>query len=236
MNRKVLGQILLVLGAVLGLGMASLALWAEIEASQYGFLRYTTTRLTSLRCPVFIGPQETLPIRATVVNQKADYRARFTVRITKSSPTFFETETERFRLDPGERKVLQWTVGPENIDMGHFIFVDVYQFGGYPNPTRQSQCGIFVLPFSGLSGKGALWGGGLLTLALLWGGWWLGRRGPRGREDNMALTRVLDALVILIPVSMAAAFWGPWLLAAPLVVLDLLCLLGVALFAVVRVE
>ncbi len=232
MNRHRIGKALLVLGALIGIGLASLALWAEIEASQYGFVRYTRDRLSSLRCPVFIGPTETLPVRVTVVNRKADYRAQFTVRITKSSPVLFETQTTSLRLDPGERQTLEWTIGPANVDLGHFIFVDVYQFGGYPNLPRQSQCGVYVLPVP-LPGNLFLWGSLVLTLALLWGGWALWRRGaPDGGTD----TRSLTALAVLVPLSMGVAYWGHWLLAAPLVLLDVLALLGALLYGLLRLD
>ncbi len=235
LNRHRLGKILLLVGALLGLALASLAAWAEVEASQYGFVRYTRDRLSSLRCPVFIGPHETLPITVTVTNRKADYRASFSVRITKSSPLMFETDTERFRLNPGERRVLRWTIGPDNIDLDHFIFVDVYQHGGYPNKPLQAQCGVFVLPVD-IPGNVFLWGGILLTLGLLWGGWLLWQRGLRSWETQTGFARGLTALAILVPVTMGVAFWGHWALAIPLIVLNLFFVLGVLLYLVLQVE
>ena len=235
MNRHQIGKTLLILGALSGTLLAGLAWWAEIEASQYGFLRYTRDRMSALRCPVFIAPHETLMVRTRVTNKKADYRARFTVRITKSSPTTFETETERFRLNPGESRVVAWPIGPENIDMGHFIFVDVYQYGGYPNIPLQAQCGVYVLPFD-LPGNLVLWGGLAITLALLWGGWLLWRRGLVSHEANSATTRALDLLAITVPLSMVVAFWSHWLFAAPLLLVDVMALVGLLIFSVARVE
>lgn len=234
-NRHRVGKALLILGALLGTLLAGLAWWAEIEASQYGFVRYTRDRMTALRCPVFIGPHETLAVRTKVTNKKADYRAQFTVRITKSSPAMFESETVRFRLAPGEHRVLEWPIGPENIDMGHFIFVDVYQFGGYPNRPLQGQCGVFVLPFD-MPGNLALWGGLLLTLALLWGGWLLWRRGLVSDEVDTAMARALEFLALIVPLSMAVAFWGHWLFAAPLILLDLMTLAAFLIFQVAQVD
>ncbi len=235
MNRHQVGKILLIVGALLGTLLAGLAWWAEIEASQYGFVRYTRDRMTALRCPVFIGPHETLTVRTVVANKKADYRASFTVRITKSTPLTFESETERFRLAPGERRRLSWTIGPENIDMGHFIFVDVYQFGGYPNIPLQSQCGVFVLPFD-VPGALVQWGGLLLSWLLLWGGWLLWRRGLQSHEEGSAVARGLDFLTVVVPLSMVVAFWSHWLFAAPLLLLDVVTLLGLLVFSALQVD
>lgn len=236
MKRRTIGTTLLILGTVLGMILASLALWAEIEARQYGFLRFTRTQLTSLRCPVFINPEEHLPIQARVTNRRAKYRGQFTVRITKSAPGIFEQQTERFRLSPGESRTLRWEVGPENIDLDHFIFVDVYQFGSYPNEPRQSQCGIFVLPVPWLSGTTFLWGGLLLTLALLWGGWALWRTEQADWEINPAVRFGLNSLALLVPLTLVVAFWGNWLLGAPLVMVLFLAVFGILLYSGLRLE
>src|SRR5215212_3944676 len=89
---KPLFSILLVLaGILIGLLFALLAVWADYEATAYGFLKRANTPLRGLRCPVFIGRNE----RATVsikVSNPTDQTISPSVRSELSTPLTTDTK------------------------------------------------------------------------------------------------------------------------------------------------
>lgn len=223
MTKQNLAILSIIAGAALGWLLAGLATWAEIEATQYGFPTYTQNQL-ALRCPPFLGPQEQGRVQTSLRNE-ANYTATFTVRVMRSSVTGFDEVTERIKLAPGERRDFTWPIGPEHVDLGRFIFVSVHHFGGYPTPPRQSVCGVFVTPWPWLTGQVTTWGGLFLTLVLLGGGWLTLRRNLTAYEASDPFHRTLGLLVVLIPLTMVAAFWFHWFLAAALLTIGFIALM-----------
>mgnify|MGYP006304225863 CR=1 FL=1 len=114
-------------GILVGMFFAVLLTWADLEAYLFNPpIDPQTLNLKSLRCPILLNGDETGVISATFPNP-ADRERRRTVDsfITQGSVLLTQEERERFDLEPGEERTLQWTISPENAAWGRFIFVRI---------------------------------------------------------------------------------------------------------------
>jgi hypothetical protein len=111
--------------------------------------------------------------------------------------------------------------GPDNIDLGHFIFAETLVYSFYPIPERQGICGIYIL---NLPGRGGPIVAVMILLSLLgmgaglYGLHHLSNPSPR----VLIARRPLLALVVLMTVSLIVTiigWWGPGLILLILFVL-----------------
>ena len=110
-----------VLGVIIGLSLLGISAWADMESTFYGFDRLANAGLGGFRCPVVMTRQETRAVSLDISNP-TDRRISPSVRTDISTPALPEQFTENIALEPGESQRLEWTVGPDNIDLGRFIF------------------------------------------------------------------------------------------------------------------
>ncbi len=198
-----------VLGACFSLILAVLATWSNLEAAFYGFERRASTPLPGLHCPILLNRTETGIVSIKVSNtttQKlsASVRAEFSSPLTPMSSLSFAD------LKPGESKTLQWTIGPENIDLGYFIFSQVLVYSTYPLPDRESSCGTFIVD---TSIPGTVLTGSLLLLGLagiVVGLGWLWRIQAQS-VDTLRALRPCTFLGIMIVVTLSFSLFGLWL-------------------------
>lgn len=135
-----------------------------------------------------------------------------------STPVEFDAQLEHMQLAPGQQITLQRTVGPENIDLGMFIFVSTLVYSSFPLPDRQTTCGILVLPVS--NGTLLLILGTALSVLLMAAGTYLLYK----NEWFVRRSRSMLFMVATTVLAMVLAFMGWWLVAAILVVLSVLTL------------
>ncbi len=138
------------MGVLIGLTLALIAAWPDYEASSYGFARRASAPLNGLRCPVILNRDETGTISLKISNT-TDKPLSPSVRMEISTPDIPDSFLESMRLAPGESRKLEWSIGPGNIDLQHFIFASVLVYASYPIPNREATCGAFIidLPISG---------------------------------------------------------------------------------------
>ena len=208
-------------GILLGLLLSILAVWADYESTSYGFPRRAQAPLRGLTCPVFMGRNE----RATVslkISNPTDRNLSPGVRTEISTAGEPVSEVEAIPLAPGEQRILQRTVGPGNVDLGMFIFVDALVYSVYPMPDRETTCGILVLPIA--NGTYPLILGTLLSMLFMAVGAYLLHKGdpPSGRS------RSLFFLVIATLLAMMLGYIGLWLAALLLILLCFFTLLHIA--------
>ena len=222
------GMALFVVGIVLGLAVAGLSVWANTEAAFFGFPHFTINHLTRLDCPHFIAQDEYADVRTQLVNTNA-HPATVGVKSWVSVPLAWELKTEHRRLEPGEAWLWSRTIGPENRELRHFVFVSVYTFGGYPMLERQGICGVYVLPIKGVRGEMIMWVAIGISLLTLISGWWLWRHGEQERKTAPAAGWTMNFFLIVVPLTLAAVLWLTWMLGVVLLVISVLMLVIVGL-------
>jgi len=220
------------LGMLCSLTLAALSTWADLEAAFYGFERRASTSLPGLHCPIFLNRNETGTVSIKVSNTTSQklspsFRAEF------SSPLEPIAALDFANLNPGEAKTLRWTIGPQNIDLKHFIFSKVLVYSTYPIPDRESTCGTFILdlPIPGNVVAGLLlvfglagMGGGLI---------WLWRT-QSGDANVMRALRPFTFLAAIVVVALFTSLAGFWLQALLLLAVVLIMLIVTMNFLVFR--
>jgi hypothetical protein len=217
-RKPVFPVILTLTGILIGLLLSLLAVWADYESTAYGFARQAQASFPGLSCPVFIGKNESGAVSVKISNP-TDQIISPSVRTQVSTPQIFDVKIEHARLAPGEQITLKRNIGPENVDLGMFIFVDALVFSAYPIPARENTCGILVLPVT----KGAyLWilGTALSTVLMATGIFILYKRDQPARPSHSLLFMVIATMLAIF-----FGFKGWWLLGALLIVLLVLTLL-----------
>jgi hypothetical protein len=221
-----------VIGAAIGLFLIVISTWADLEATSYGFERLASGGLGGLRCPILMTPEESSTISFTISNPTDDLISP-SIKTQVSTALLPEEYLEHLRLAPAASQRLQWTVGPENIDLEKFIFAKVLVYSAYPLPSRETTCGIFVV---NLPGNGQVILAILILLSFLGMGWGLYSLN-RSRSTSIWLAKRFAGLVfvaLVIVIGCILSFTGKWLLSVLLMVvllLTILVLIGTALTA-----
>lgn len=217
-----MGVALFIVGAAIGFFLSVGAVWANLEASFYGFNKLTNERLDSLRCPPYMTINETATISVRLTNT-TDRTINQLVRAQFSTPALIiSTDTAR-SMPPGATEVFSWQVDRNNVDLERFVFASVYRFSNYPMPAQQSICGIFVLPLPWLTGLQFVIITGLLSIAGLVVGWRLWEQGNKPVRDHaLEASRAMQFMLGLVPLTMLVSLMGIWILGLMLLVVYLL--------------
>lgn len=196
--------ILALTGILMGLLLSLLAVWADYESVAYGFPRRARAPLQGLACPVFMGRNERGVVYLKISNP-TDRNLSPSIRTQISTSSVPVSQLEAVRLAPGEQVTLQRAVGPENIDLGMFIFVDALVYAVYPLPDRQTTCGILVIPFSDGTYPWIL--GTALSVLFMAAGTYLLYK----NELTVARSRPLFVMLIATILAMTLGYIGWWL-------------------------
>jgi hypothetical protein len=216
----ILSIMLYIFGVLIGFTLVLLATWSNVEAQFYGFYRRASNPLPGLRCPILMTDGETTQISLRIKNT-TDKPLSPNIRMEISRPGMLFLSTQTVKLQPGESKTVFWAIGPDNIDLGHFIFAETLVYSFYPIPERQGICGIYIL---NLPGRGGPIVAVMILLSLLgmgaglYGLHHLSNPSPR----VLIARRPLLALVVLMTVSLIVTiigWWGPGLILLILFVL-----------------
>lgn len=193
------------LGVLLGFILAAGLTWAQLEASFYGFPHYSDRSLSGFSCPRLMTRNEQAKIHLQISNP-GQSPLRQMVEVMISAPGPLISDQLVVSLQPGERKVLSWSVSAEqNLDLGLFIFARAYRYPTYLGPMAQATCGILVLSLPG-SGKA------LLPIWLILVGVLLVPRLAKGREFltvQEALAYRALALATVLSLFIALEGWWP---------------------------
>ena len=207
---------LTLIGILMGLVLALLAAWADYESTAYGFVRQAQAPFQGLICPVFIGRNERKIVSIEISNP-TDQTLSPGVRVQISTPSEPDSKLEHITLTPGEQITLHRTVGPENVDLGMFIFVNALVFSTYPLPDRETTCGVLVVPLA--NGVHFLLLGTAISISLMAAGIYMlykrDRPGPRS----------LLFMVVASILAMTLSFIGWWLAGVVLIVVLILTIL-----------
>lgn len=225
--RHLFPVIVTVIGILIGFLLSVLAVWADLEATTYGFLKRAQAPFQGLSCPIFMGKNESQVVSVKVSNP-TDQTLSPSVRTEVSTPMVLDYKLEFLRIAPGEQATVQRTVGPQNIDLGRFIFVSVLVYSAYPIPNQENTCGIFVLPVSSGGSLILILGTTLSILLMSTGLFLLYRNGITTRRP-----RSLMFTVVVTALAMLFGFIGWWMQGIILLVI-LVLMLAISLNSLVR--
>ena len=197
------------IGTAMGLFLILTITWADMEAASYGFSRLASPGLGGFRCPAWMSRTETNRI-ALKISNTTDGPLRPAIRTQISTPGIQKEILESVQLAPGESKRLEWEVGPENIDLEHFIFAKSMVYSAYPLPSRETTCGIYIID---LPGRGEVILPVLIGLSLLGMGWGLYGMKKWGHSNAWVSKndRILAFLAILVALGFVLSLRIGWL-------------------------
>ena len=233
---RFVGVILYITGILAGSALVALSAWGDIEASTFDAALQTDETLRGLECPVFIGKEENGVIAAEIVNTtERDVSPVVRARITQGYVTLVREHRGNVDIPQGESARIEWDISAEDAAYRQLILARVYQFSNYSLPSRQSTCGVVVVPLPGLTGQQfyiLLFVSSLVfsAIGLLF---WI----PNRREEADPGGRKLRAYIYLATYLLAASLLnllGNWLVSVGLVVLAFLSLIAVTSFALIE--
>ena len=208
--------ILFTIGILLAITLSAIAAWADYEAASYGFPNRANTPLNSLNCPILMTKDETQTVSVTIRNQ-TDKPLYPSVRVDRSKPFEPVTTVESLDLKPGESRMLKWSIGPQNIDLGQFIFANVLVYASHPTPDRESTCGVLVLP---IRGNGQL----ILVLATIFSVLSIASGAYLLQTSNLSIKQKRPALFLSFAIflTLTVSFMGLWMQAILLLTITVL--------------
>jgi len=207
-----LGGLLFFIGALVGTALATASVWADLEAQFYGFEKVTDRKFNTLRCPVFVSRAEEGVVTATFTNPSTESPAEPLIRANFSSRLLLGEEREQLHLEPGETKSISWTVTSENVDMGNFIFVKVYQYPASTMSPAEAVCGIVALDFLGLRGNQIMVLGIAVTILGMVAGLFVLERISIQYNDQVPDFRRLRFMFVLVLITLVMGLSGRWLI------------------------
>jgi len=218
-------------GLLIGLYLIVIATWADMESAFYGFSRLADVGLRGFNCPVLMTSHETSTISLTVSNP-TDGMLTPVIKTEISTSLVTQEYQESLKLAPGESKRLEWSVGPENIDLEHFIFAKTLVFSTYPIKSREASCGIFIVDLP-MDGRVLL----PILVVFCFLGMGFGLYGMNKQSASYwdgKYIRPMTFLAVVVGVGMVVSFKGGWvpsvllLAVALLMTIILLGLVGVS--------
>jgi hypothetical protein len=216
-----------IIGLSVGLFLIVAAAWADMESTFYGFGRLASAGLRGLSCPILMTRDETRTISLDVSNT-TDSPISPAIKTEISTALVPQEFLESIKLAPRESKRLEWSVGPENIDLERFIFAKVLFFSAYPLPNREATCGIFIVD---LPGSGRVLVPILVALSLLGMGWGLYAM-RQSADSNGWVAKYFGSMAFLafmVVLGLVVSFIGDWVpsvLVLAVAVIMLFLLLG----------
>ncbi len=193
------GWVLFLLGTIIGILFIAGLLWPSLESNFYfGYRGGADTKLR-LYCPRFITPQDHASITAAIPN-RVDKPINPRVEVNLTAPILQTLESQP-TVNPGETLQLKWPVNADNLEFGHLIMIQVFQFSSYGTGTAMGQCGSLFLFIPVLTGTQLYTLVLIISLALIVVGialWAIGKRNSTGLNRERFAGLVLLGLLVLV--------------------------------------
>ncbi len=227
---RLLGILFFWVGVILGMALAGGEVWADIEATFYGFDEMGDDPL-SLRCPIIVTNAEPGQLVATLKNPK-DKQWDLMTRTDVSGHGGIRTERTTTTVAPRGKEKVRWPVTAEDVDLGFFIFARVSSFPVYPLPFQESTCGMLFVRTDALTGNQLfiLWlVASLASMAVGLALWQVSHRPLEGRI--LSATWAMRVLAALIVVGLFVGFQGWWAIGIITIVLMVLMIVAMMFLA-----
>jgi hypothetical protein len=230
-STSILGVLAYILAVITGLFLIVISTWGDMEAASYGFPRRASAQLSGLACPILLDRNELGTISLNVSNP-TDNPLHPSVRTEISADFDPQVFNESLELAPGESKRLEWSLRPENIVLGNFIFSNVQIYATYPIPNREKTCGILILDLPG-SGRIIVTALAVFTvIGLGWGLYSMNKAGLPGNRGSNTWNAII-LLAVLIVGGLILSYTASWIPSIGILVLSVLIsilLLNITIF------
>lgn len=227
--RRTLGVLLYVAGILVGVALAAVSTWGDLEASLFDAAERAERPSVSLRCPVFITRHEVGEVSAVFSNtgQRPVERTAW-AHISQGFVTLMREERVKLPLEPGETKRMSWFVSADDAAYGFLILVRVSALRQAPMPSQSQACGILVLDVPGVSGLFITVVWLLLSLGGIGFGLWLWLRASRPFDQRrQGAAAAMAVLAVLVVGALAAGLLGQWVAGVLLLALTALALIAI---------
>lgn len=227
--QRTAGVFLYVAGILLGIALAAVSTWGDLEASLFDPAERPEKANVSLRCPVFITRHEVGEVSAAFANTgKRPVQRTAWAHISQGFVTLMREERVKLPLEPGETKRMSWFVSAEDAAYGFLILVRVSALRQAPMPSQSQACGILVLDIPGVSGLFITVVWLLLSLMGIGFGLWLWLRTSRPFDQRRQVaTAAMAVLAVLVVGALAAGLLGQWVAGVLLLALTALALIAI---------
>ncbi len=200
------------IGAILGLFLVVAAFLQDTESIVFSALVSGDETLHSLSCPAVITTSETGTVSAKMTNP-SDRPIERSVRthITQGYLTYIREFQEKYPLQPGDSKIIEWTVYPEDAAYGYLVLVKVFMFPNGTIPSAVGACGIVVLDFPYLKGWQilAVWiAASILPMGIGLREYYLNNRPIRNKK--LTLMRSLSTITATLILGFGSIFIENW--------------------------
>lgn len=210
---RIIGMLLFLVGAILGMLLFGFVAWANLEANYYGFEDMGGGHLTSVKCPNILSTSDLGVVGATF-NNPSNNPVDFMVRADISNRGVYRQVPKMIHLDPHKSVNVEWNVSSADVNLRNFIFVQIVNFPYTKYGFRQGICGIVVLNIPGLTGSQLFTLVMITILGGILGGIFIWEGSGKPFDGKLPeITRAMKVLGVLVLVGMLFSFAGSWLLA-----------------------
>ena len=225
---RFLGYLFFFLGVLIGFTFSVIAIWNNVEATNYFFNGVKHPAFKGLHCPVMIAPSERGVVSVRFRNS-AQEEDEFFYRAEISGRSFSGRKVEgQLQVPPHQAKDIQFNVDKQDVDLEFFILVKVTIMPNSVHPTQEATCGIMVLHAPGLSGTQTSTTALFLSLAGVVIGLGIWQRTSL-RTDRQ---RLIPSLGIVILLALLAVSLGWWAIAIAFIVILILLIFISLRFAI----
>ena len=215
-----LSRALFFMGVMIGFARSVIAIWDNLEATDYYFSGVTYAPFKGLRCPLVIAPTEKGVVTA-VFNNPANEEDNFFYRAEISGKAFSKRRIEdQILVPPHQAKFFRFTVDARDVDLLFFILVKITILPNSIHPAQDATCGMIVTNLLGLTGSQISLAAlilsmtGVVTGLFLW----------EGKNSKLSgnRPRIVQFLGLVVLCALLATYMGWWIVATVLVVIIIL--------------
>ena len=218
------------LGVTIGLVLSGIAVWNNLEATNYFFTGVKYSPFNGLRCPLIIARTEK-GIVIAVFNNPTNEEDNFFYRAEISGKAFSRRQVRgQIAVAPHQTRTIQITVDANDVDLMFFIFVKINILPNSVHRSQEAVCGVMLVNILGLTG--AQISTVALLLSFLGVAIGLGLWQRTGTKADRDLRRVVQTLGFVALLTMFVASIGWWIVAIALLVLSILLMVIALRFAI----
>jgi len=221
---RFVGTLFYSLGIIVGFFLLCLIVWGDLEASLFSSGLDAEKSLSSLRCPIFLSPNETGVITAKFKNPTENDWERYSrVFISEGFVTLMREIKKTIPIPAGTTETVFWEVYPEDAAYERIIFFRIYVNAKYPYPSLGGSCGIIMMDYWGLSGQQIFISLIIFSIACISFGiliWRLSFR--KSDRDFYKHLNARYALFFVLYLGIGIGYLGSWVIALILLTIGLL--------------
>ncbi len=205
-----LGTLLFFIGTVIGLSLAGIMTWGEMEANLA--ITLPDAKGLQISCPLMLAYDETGTVQALIVND-TEKEIKPVVKAGFGQPDSLAQQRieETHILAARKSQTLQWSIDASQSAFGRIIPVNIIQSRYSRNPPRWGACSVLLFSLFGLNGVTSL---SLIigtSLLLLAAGTYIAYPVLIARGDAMkSLSQVGGLLAFLTIIALISALFRWW--------------------------